>query len=568
MTSETLIDDSGPQMPHPDNGQPGNGVSERKRAANRANSQKSTGPRSEMGKRIASHNSLKSGYYSAERRLQLMQQLDEDPAERERLRQDLYLSYPPGAPVESMLLDDLADLWWKRAQLDRLDASVKLREIDRADVEEYRREERRESNALDATNSEVEKGGLVRLKDSAGKFEVILGILEDLLLRAETRQLSLHQQGFWMALYGTSDRNWYAEHKFAPLEAGETGEAVDYEALTDFLKDELDSYTRARARYLAEHQEQTEAEREARLVSCSGDGLILFKEMEVTDRQIDRKLRLLLKARADRAREEKEGSKQKAEGSKQKAEGGPQSPDGSGQAAEGSPQSPDGNGHQATARLGKTFDLQPSTFDFLKNEATDLIDNKGLAPGEVRNEPTVESGRQSAEGAGQSAGVGQEAAERPENLAQAPTGVGREAAERRNNLAQGASPGVDGHPASSLFHRFAEGSRQSTELVASATNLKNEATDLIDNKGSASAEVRNEPTVQSGKQWAGGSRQTPQNRRRLAPRLGRFTSPGCGRQRHFSPRRRAAKAAEPRRTPVISSQFSVPSEGGLFLTDD
>jgi hypothetical protein len=56
----------------PTNGPTNGGVSERKRTANRNNSQKSTGPTSEMGKRIASQNSFKNGYYSSERRRQLM----------------------------------------------------------------------------------------------------------------------------------------------------------------------------------------------------------------------------------------------------------------------------------------------------------------------------------------------------------------------------------------------------------------------------------------------------------------------------------------------------------------
>jgi len=38
----------------------------------------------------------------------------------------------------------------------------------------------------------------------------------------------------------------------------------------------------------------------------------------------------------------------------------------------------------------------------LKNEATDLYENKGSAPGEIRNEATVEGGKRSAEGSRQS----------------------------------------------------------------------------------------------------------------------------------------------------------------------
>jgi len=41
----------------------------------------------------------------------------------------------------------------------------------------------------------------------------------------------------------------------------------------------------------------------------------------------------------------------------------------------------------------RTFDLQPSTFDFSKNEATDLLDNKGSALDGIRNEATVWGGR-------------------------------------------------------------------------------------------------------------------------------------------------------------------------------
>jgi hypothetical protein len=136
------------------------------------------------------------------------------------------------------LCDDLADHWWKRAQLDRLDADVKLRELERAEVEDYRREEQRESLALDATSSEVAKGGFVRQRDSTGKFDLILNALKDLLRRAERGRLSLDDQVLWRALYGTSDRNWCGHNRFAAIE---DGDPIDYKRITAFLKRELDS---------------------------------------------------------------------------------------------------------------------------------------------------------------------------------------------------------------------------------------------------------------------------------------------------------------------------------------
>ncbi len=537
MTTETLID-SEPQNPDPGDSQPTNGVSERKRAANRANSGKSTGPTSKMGKRAASQNSFKNGYYSAERRRQLMAELDEDPAERERLRKDLYASYPPGAPIEDMLLDGLTDDFWKRGQLDRLDADVKLRELQEADREEHQRDEEREGYALDLTASEIHKGGLVRQKDSAGKFKLILDVLGSLLRLAESGELSLDQQGLWMGLYGSTERNWYAGKIFARLEEGETGEAVNYKAIAAFLKREVASYTLAQARYLSQHQPQTEAEREARLVSCSGDALILFKEMEVTNRQLDRKLQLLLKVRAERfAREEKEASRQEEEGGKQKAEGRPSHPKGGpdgdhdGGSAEIPPRKPvqraveggeqeerkakgkepalsvakgqkarpernegaNGKSEDRTDRTSCTFDLQTSTFDcLLKNEATDLLDNKGSASAEVRNEATAESSKQPAES-------GRQSEEGSRQEARKAKGKEQKACPERCEGAKGNSE-----------DRTDRKSRTFDLRPSTLDFSKNEATDLLDNKGSASAEIRNEATVESSRQSAVGSQQSPE----------------------------------------------------------
>jgi hypothetical protein len=470
MNTETLIAS--------EPGQSANGVSERKRAANRANSGKSTGPTSKMGKRIASLNSFKNGYYSNERRLQLMAELDEDPGERERLRQDLYATYPPGAPLEGILLDGLTDDFWRRGQLDRLDASVKLRELQRAQQTELQREERRESNALGATGAEVEKGGLIRLEDSAGKFEMILSLLEDLLDRAERRQLSRDQQGLWEAVYGTSERNWYAEWKFALLEAGKTLDKEDWDSLTDYLKEEIACYRRSQARFLAQYQEQTVAEREARLVTCGGDALILFKEMEVTDRHIDRKLQLLLKVRAERFAREKEERRQEEEGSKQQADDGPKEEESSRRKAEGSPNNRDDDhgGPKGEESSRRKAEGSPNNRDDDHGAPKEEESSRRKAEGSPNNRDDDPDGN---------AGGGSAKIPPPKPVQGA-------AAERRETVAQGASPGA-GEPSPETF-----------DLQPSTLDFsKNEATDLLENKGSAPAKIGNEATVE-------GSRHSPQ----------------------------------------------------------
>ena len=475
MNTEPLIDSDG-QPTNPDDGPTNGGVSARKRTANRANSGKSTGPRSAMGKRIASQNSFKNGYYSNERRLQLMGELEEDPALRERRRQGLYESYPPGAPVEEMLLDDLTDHWYMRDRLVRLDASVKLRELQEANLDEWRREEQNESWAVDYVKSEISKGGLVRQKDCPGKFRLILDILGQLLPIAKSRSGGMDHQPLWKMLYGTNDANRRGEEMFLKFYQGPHMSDAEYVEVLGFLEDELDSYHRAWIRYKVEHQQETVASREARLVTCGGDALILFKEMEVTDRQIERKLQLLLKVRAERFAREKEESRAERRSAQDEPQPGTgASPDPNGETsphhpeggaakipprkpvergsrpsarqeerkAKGKGQKSKGRCEDRAARSNGTFDLQPSTFDFFKNEATDLPENKGSASAEIRNEATVEGSRQAAERTGQAAGLRY-----------------REAAERRHTVAQGEGPGVGGRHHSSLFPPSAEGGRR------------------------------------------------------------------------------------------------------------
>jgi hypothetical protein len=483
-----------------------------------------------------------------------------------------------------MLLDGLADHFWKLAQLDRLDAAVKLSALKQANLDAGRREEQCQSYALDVTNSEMKKGGLVRQKDSAGKFRLILKTLEELMELAAGRKGSVVHKEMFKALYGTEDCNWRGEKMFSKfLQGSET----DYAEVLEFLEDELDAYRRAEFRYRAEHREENVAEREARLVTCGGDAVIVFREIEVTDRLADRKLQLLLKVRAERFAREKEEGGQQQEGSggqstegvsnnptgdpesgsvdppprkpvqrggrqgakgKEPALGGVKGPKACPERSEGAkgksedhaprrqkpvaggeaverrsslvqgtspgledrlppflfhpsgedgPQEAEGERQSAAARLGNhiTFDLRPSTFDFSKNKATDLPDNKGSASTEIRNKATVESCRQKAEG---------------EN------GPLPEAAERRNNLAQGASPRIGGHPPLSFLPRMAEGGRQAAaarlgnhftfDLQPSTFDFsKNKATDLLDNKGSAPAQIRNKATAEGGMPPADGS---------------------------------------------------------------
>jgi hypothetical protein len=77
--------------------------------ANRLNSQKSTGPRSDEGKANSKFNALKHGIDAASAVIP-----GEDPAEREALLQDYYRRFQPENPDEKFLVDALIDAHWNR----------------------------------------------------------------------------------------------------------------------------------------------------------------------------------------------------------------------------------------------------------------------------------------------------------------------------------------------------------------------------------------------------------------------------------------------------------------------
>jgi hypothetical protein len=84
--------------------------------ANRANAQKSTGPRTPEGKAVVSHNSVTHGLL-ARAGVIPGEQEDEFQAHREGLRKQLR----PGAPLEDVLAERVVDLSWrlKRAARDQ-----------------------------------------------------------------------------------------------------------------------------------------------------------------------------------------------------------------------------------------------------------------------------------------------------------------------------------------------------------------------------------------------------------------------------------------------------------------
>jgi len=91
-------------------------------AINRANSQHSTGPRTEAGKQHSSLNALRHGLTAASAVLP-----SEDPAAFEDHRRQFFQEYQPATPTESQLVQELVDTSWRLNRIPLLEANVLAR---------------------------------------------------------------------------------------------------------------------------------------------------------------------------------------------------------------------------------------------------------------------------------------------------------------------------------------------------------------------------------------------------------------------------------------------------------
>jgi hypothetical protein len=102
--------------------------------ANRDNSQKSTGPRTQIGKQRSGRNAGRYfvfGQVTAERMLQL----GEDPAEFEKLLHSLRSAIAPCDGFEEMLVEEFAVTWWRLARLRRAESGMLASQRDGVEVQ-------------------------------------------------------------------------------------------------------------------------------------------------------------------------------------------------------------------------------------------------------------------------------------------------------------------------------------------------------------------------------------------------------------------------------------------------
>jgi hypothetical protein len=170
-------------------------------AANQANSQKSTGPQSELGKRRSSQNAGKHLVY-ARVTAASMKELGEDPAEFAELRESLRGVFAPCDEFEEMLVEDMAELRWRRRGLLRAEAGMiawKKRKFEldhewKLVIEKFGDRERVAFGSV--------PHGLVALPETPSKYSEILGALKHLRELVKTKGFELEGRTLLKVMYG------------------------------------------------------------------------------------------------------------------------------------------------------------------------------------------------------------------------------------------------------------------------------------------------------------------------------------------------------------------------------
>jgi hypothetical protein len=302
-------------------------VSAAKLKANRENAKKATGPRTIAGKARSSQNSLKHGRYSGQsgsysRALyDSMRELGEDPEEFTRIEDGLRTSFLPTDESQKMLLHEIALLRWQRRRLERAQAAVLARRIQKLEIDRER-ETLRVSQKISAQIPAAQlKIGLLWDKDeSPTKFQKLLEWLETLQGFLEEKDYDTAEAvtgwiyGVVPSVRGALIRNLFRSLAEAvPEDAEETAAQLRMELLRE-ISDVTENYSL----YLREHTDLTPTMREECMVPTE-EHRWLMRQMYLIDRQIELKTRLLLALK--KIADERDGATEKPNGRKSRKKG-------------------------------------------------------------------------------------------------------------------------------------------------------------------------------------------------------------------------------------------------------
>lgn len=274
-------------------------ISARRLAANQANAQKSTGPRTPDGKARVALNGLKNGGH-AESGLQrlIMRRMGEEPAEYELVHQQMKETWHPDDAMQAMIVRSMADKVWEKQEVrhDRQESRLTAFLCDQIEGQ------RRELRARRTFPGEVPETGsgpcLWQETDSPSKFRRIGAILNDFENWSEDTECPEELGGALNDLYGDVPTlaGVNIERLFEKIFDAPEGEAADAE-----VKVKLLAWIRREREDVAREQELYQREQNLRTRRPNLPEKQLLAREAALDRQIADDARLLLQLKSKRS---------------------------------------------------------------------------------------------------------------------------------------------------------------------------------------------------------------------------------------------------------------------------
>ncbi len=273
-------------------------------AANRANSLKSTGPQTKLGKAHSSRNAIKYGVF-ARLPVATMKELGEDPAAFEQLSESLRQALCPRDGFEQMLVEDMAEIRWRRQRLMRAEAGMLATQRRAFELEREWKVADYGKGLAGVANDMISKDmGQAALRPSGENFAQIIDFLEGLAHSVETQGFREEDSQILTVVYGKtpSYTGRYLTSMFnrgrdgAKDESGkdcgdvETTRRVFLETLTR----EIASFRKLAELHHAKDVEVTEPLMDSHLIPSQEDlGKIMDYEAAL-EKQFERKLQQLV----------------------------------------------------------------------------------------------------------------------------------------------------------------------------------------------------------------------------------------------------------------------------------
>jgi hypothetical protein len=152
-------------------------VTEPMEKANRENSQKSTGPKTQQGKLNSSRNAFRHGLF-ARKMCPWTEELDESEPDYQRFYQRYQNAYQARDEVEALLVADMARTQWRLERLLRAESACLALQRGKL-VNEQRRQLAGEGIGVEVGFEKLiaQEAGYGALHESEGKYELILLLL-------------------------------------------------------------------------------------------------------------------------------------------------------------------------------------------------------------------------------------------------------------------------------------------------------------------------------------------------------------------------------------------------------